>query len=78
MLILFWFMIVKPAKTRQKKHAELVQSLSVGDEVVTAGGIYGKVTKVGEDSVELQVAANVSLKMDRRAIRRRRGEKDDD
>ena len=71
MLLLFWYIIVIPTKKRQKAHQELIVSLNQGDEIITAGGIHGRITKVREDTVEVEVAPNVRIKLDRRAIRRR-------
>lgn len=75
MFILFYTIVVAPVKKRQKSHLELIASLREGDEIVTAGGIYGKIVKVQEETVEVEVAPNVRLKFDRRAIRRKVGER---
>jgi preprotein translocase subunit YajC len=77
MLAMFWFIVVKPAKRRQQRHVELVDSVQEGEQIVTVGGIYGKVVKLREESVDLEVAPNVKLRLDRRALRRRQGEKDE-
>jgi preprotein translocase subunit YajC len=74
--VMFWFTIIRPAKLRQRQHARLVTEIKVGDEIVTVGGIYGRIARVSEDSVEVDVAANTRLTFDRRAIRRRRDEKE--
>ena len=76
MLLLFWFIVVRPAKARQQLHLRTIQELKTGDEVVTVGGVHGKITRVRENSVDLEVAPNVRLTFDRRAIRRRLEEKD--
>ncbi len=75
MFILFYTIVVAPVKKRQKSHLELIASLREGDEIVTAGGIYGKIVKVREETVDVEVAPNVRLKFDRRAIRRKVGER---
>lgn len=77
MLLMFWFIVIKPAKRRQQRHVQLVESIKEGDQVVTVGGIYGKILKVREESVDLEVAPNLKLKLDRRALRRRQDEKDE-
>jgi len=51
--VIFYFLLILPAKKRQKKHQEMVNSIEVGDGVITAGGIVGKVTAVYEDRVEI-------------------------
>jgi preprotein translocase subunit YajC len=73
-LVFFWFMIIRPTKQRQKQHSDLVKSLENGDHVVTAGGIYGTVVQVREQTVKLKVADGVVMTMDRRAVRRRQSE----
>lgn len=74
-LVLFYVIVIKPAKNRQKQHEDLVANLQEGEQIVTAGGIFGKIVKVREDTVDIEVAPNLRLKMDRRAIRRRAGDK---
>lgn len=71
MMVLFYFMILKPTKQRQQSHQKLVATLTEGDEVISAGGIYGTITKVRDETIELEVSPGVRLKFDRRAIRRR-------
>jgi preprotein translocase subunit YajC len=75
-LVMFYFMIIRPTKQRQSAHQNLVGGLKEGDEIVTAGGVYGKITKVRDKTVDIEVAPNVRLKFDRRAIRRRAHEEE--
>ncbi len=65
---IFYFIILLPTKRKQKKLEEFLDSLKVGDRVVTTGGMYGSVTKVNEKSVQLQVANNVRVEVARNAI----------
>lgn len=74
MMVLFWWTIIRPTKARQKSHADLVAALKEGETVITAGGIYGKITKVRDKWLELEVANGVRVKFDRRAIRRLAGD----
>jgi preprotein translocase subunit YajC len=67
-LAIFYFVILLPMKKRQKKVQEFLSALKVGDRVITSGGIYGSITKVNEQSVQLQVAQNVRLEVARSAI----------
>jgi preprotein translocase subunit YajC len=67
-LAIFYFVILLPMKKRQKKVQEFLSALKVGDKVVTSGGIFGSITKVGEDAIQLQVAPNVRLEVSRAAI----------
>lgn len=71
MMAMFWWTIIRPTKQRQKSHQNLVAALKEGDEVITAGGIYGKITKVRDNWLELEIANGVRVRFDRRAIRRR-------
>jgi len=65
---IFYFIILLPTKRKQKKLEEFLDSLKVGDRVVTTGGIYGSVTKVNDKSVQLQIANNVRVEVSRNAI----------
>jgi len=67
-LAIFYFVILLPMKKRQKKVQEFLSALKVGDKVVTSGGIFGSITKVGEDAIQLQVAPNVRVDVSRAAI----------
>jgi len=61
-------------RAERQQHEDLVNALARGDEVVTAGGVYGTIEEVHEQTVLLRVAPDVRLKLDRRAIRRRQKE----
>jgi preprotein translocase subunit YajC len=65
---IFYFIILLPMKKRQKKVQEFLSALKVGDRVITTGGIYGAITKVNEQSVQLQIAQNVKIEVSRNAI----------
>jgi preprotein translocase subunit YajC len=67
-LAIFYFVIMLPMKKRQKKVQEFLSALKAGDRVVTTGGIYGTITKLNEQSVQLQVAQNVRIDVARTAI----------
>ena len=64
----FYFLAIRPQRKRQKEHSELVAALAKGDEVVTTSGILGKVLKVEDDFVVLQVADNVDLKFQKVSV----------
>jgi preprotein translocase subunit YajC len=64
----FYFLAIRPQRKRQKEHAEMVAGLAKGDEVVTSSGILGKVLKVEEDFLVLQVADNVELKFQKVSV----------
>ncbi len=63
-----YFLIIRPQRKRTKEHAELVNSLGKGDEVVMTSGMLGKVTKLDGDYLEIEVADNVLLKFQRAAV----------
>jgi preprotein translocase subunit YajC len=67
-LAIFYFLILLPMKRRQKKIQEFQEGLKVGDKVVTTGGIYGQVTRLGEKSIQIQIANNVKIEIARQAI----------
>jgi len=67
-LAIFYFVILLPTRRRQKKVEEFLAALKVGDRIVTTGGLYGAVTKVGEQSVQVQIAPNVRVDMSRAAV----------
>jgi preprotein translocase subunit YajC len=66
--IVFYFMLIRPQMKRAKEHRRLVAELSKGDEVVTNGGLLGKITDISDSFVTLQVADNVSIKLQRTAV----------
>ncbi len=70
MMFLFWWIIIRPTSQRQREHRQLVANVQKDDKIVTVGGIYGTVTQVGEDNIDVRVADGVILTFDRRAIRR--------
>lgn len=68
MMILFYFMLIRPQQKRQKEHQKTLDSLSVGDEVSTSAGLLGKVRKVDDNYVVLKVDENVELKFQKSSI----------
>ncbi len=65
---IFYFVILLPMKRRQKKVQEFLDGLKVGDRVVTTGGIFGSITKISDQSIQLQIAPNVRVDVSRAAI----------
>lgn len=76
LLVMFWLIVIRPTNVRQRKHKELIESIVPGDKVLTVGGIYGKITTVGEKSLGLEIAKGITIRIDRRAVRRRQDEED--
>ena len=67
-LAIFYFVILLPMKRRQKKVQSFLDGLKVGDRVVTSGGIFGTIAKMSEQSIQLQIAANVRVDVSRAAV----------
>ena len=65
---IFYFMLWRPQKQQQKKRTELLNSLKEGDEIVTIGGIYGKITAISEKRVKVLVAEGVEIEMARNTV----------
>ncbi|HBW82965.1 MAG: preprotein translocase subunit YajC [Gammaproteobacteria bacterium] len=68
MFVLFYFVLWRPQSKRAKEHKELVDGIDKGDEVMTSGGLMGKVTRVNEEYVAIEVAKEVELKLQKSAI----------
>lgn len=68
MLVFLYLLLVRPQRQQAKRHQEMLQSLSVGDEVITAGGVYGEVTEIDDERVQLEVDADVRIAVARKAI----------
>jgi preprotein translocase subunit YajC len=62
-VVIFYFLLIRPQQKKAKEHQSLVSKLSAGDEVVTTGGILGKVIEVGDSFVTLEVAEGVRMKV---------------
>ena len=67
-LAIFYFIILLPMKRRQQKVADFLAGLKVDDKVVTSGGIYGMITRVSDQSLQLQIAERVRIEVSRNAI----------
>ena len=68
MIAIFWFVAIRPQMKRAKEQKELVAALAKGDEVVTVGGIIGRISKLGESYVHIETGGNVELQIQRSAI----------
>jgi preprotein translocase subunit YajC len=67
-LAIFYFIILMPMKRRQQKVADFLSGLKEGDKVVTSGGIYGTITKINDQALQLQIAERVRVDVSRNAI----------
>ncbi len=72
--IVFFFLIVRPQRRQMAARRALISAVEVGDEVITAGGIYGTVREIEDDVLQIEVAEGVVLTLAREAIARRRGD----
>ena len=66
--VIFYFLLIRPQSKRAKEHKQMVEALSKGDEVVSNGGILGKITDVGESFITVEIANGVSVQVQRSAV----------
>ena len=69
-LVVFYFLLVRPQQTRAKEHKQLIDNLKKNDRVVTMGGLYGRIVDLSENVVTLEIAPNVHVRFDRSQIGR--------
>lgn len=65
---IFYFLIIRPQSKRAKEHKLMLSELSKGDEVATSGGLIGKVVRIGENFIEIEVADNTNVRVQKHAI----------
>ena len=63
-----WLLLIRPQRRRQVQQAEMLAGLAPGDEIVTAGGLYGQIESIGEEDLMLEVAPGTSVRIARRAV----------
>ena len=63
LLVVFYFLLIRPQSKRAKEQREMLSKVAVGDEIATTGGILGKVTEVGEQFLSVEIADGVSIKL---------------
>ena len=68
MFVVLYFVMIRPQMKKQKEHKAMINALAKGDEVVTVGGVMGKVTKINESNVSLEVAVGVEIQLQRSAV----------
>ena len=68
MFVVLYFVMIRPQMKKQKEHRAMIEALAKGDEVATVGGLLGKVTKLGEGYLTLEVAPNVEVQVQRSAV----------
>lgn len=67
-VVIFYFFMIRPQQKRQKEIKQFRDSLKSGDQVITSGGIYGKIKEVKEDSITLQIADNVFIRISKDSV----------
>lgn len=68
MVVLFYFLLIRPQQRRTRQHQEVVQSVVIGDEIVTIGGIFGTIQAVDDRTVDLRVSDGTVVKLAKQAI----------
>ena len=74
MFVVFYFFMIRPQRKRQKEHQEMIQEMKRGDKAVTAGGIYGVVDTISEDSIVLKVESGAMIRVDKSYVTIRKDE----
>ncbi len=68
LVVLFYFFLIRPQSKRQKEHKQMVSELQKGEEVLTSGGILGKITRLDDNFVTLEVSKDVTINIQRSAV----------
>ncbi|AVO49571.1 preprotein translocase subunit YajC [Melaminivora suipulveris] len=68
MFVVLYFIMIRPQMKRQKEHKAMIEALAKGDEVATAGGLLGRVTRLGEGTMHLEIANGVEVQVQRSAV----------
>lgn len=66
--VIFYFLLIRPQQKKAKEHKKMVESLAKGDEVVTSGGLLGRVTDIGDDYLTVELSAGVEVRAQRNAV----------
>lgn len=68
LLVVFYFLLIRPQMKRAKEHRQMLSSIAKGDEVVTTGGVVGKVREIGENLIVLEIADRVEIRVQKPAV----------
>lgn len=68
MFVVLYFIMIRPQMKKQKEHRAMIDALAKGDEIATAGGLIGRVTKLGEGSLSMEIANGVEVQLQRHAV----------
>ena len=73
LFVIFYFLLIRPQQKKMKQHKDMVSKLSKGDEVVTSGGMYGRITAVADETVTIEIAKDVRVKLSKESVGRKKG-----
>ncbi len=68
LFVIFYFLLIRPQQKRQKEHKNMVEGLAKGDEIVTMGGVLGKITVVDDNFLTVEVAKGIEIKVQRMSV----------
>jgi preprotein translocase subunit YajC len=68
LLVLLWFLLIRPQRRRQLEAQRMLEQLEVGKEIVTAGGLYGTITAIEDDELRVEIADDVEVRIAKRAV----------
>jgi preprotein translocase subunit YajC len=68
MFVVLYFVMIRPQMKRQKEHKAMIEAIAKGDEIATAGGLLGKVTKLADTTVSIEIASGVEVQLQRQAV----------
>ncbi len=68
LFVIFYFLLIRPQQKRVKEHRKMTEELKKGDEISTMGGLVGKIVELDENFVELEIAANTTVKVQRQSV----------
>ena len=69
-VVVFWFFLIRPQQKRQKEHQKMISELGKGDRIVTTGGLFGTIIKIGEDRMTVEIADKVRVQIERSQVSR--------
>ena len=69
-VVVFWFFLIRPQQKRQKEHQQMISDLGKGDKIVTTGGLFGTITKIGDDRMTVEIADKVRVQIERSQVSR--------
>jgi preprotein translocase subunit YajC len=70
LVAIFYFMLIRPQRRRVQQHRSLIDSLNVGDEIVTIGGLFGTIKRLGDEDLDLQVDSTTTVRLVKTAVAR--------